>query len=148
WVFQNCLASFEAEAVNTALLDSPTKGRADPYDVLWSDGGYLASCGGTNEVLLINGWLRVKGMGWTFGYKQDLENLKKGYSYNPEDLTMSRQYVEGSLKTGPNPRRMALSGDGKTLVVANYLGESLTVIDVAKRKVIKTISLNGPPPDA
>jgi YVTN family beta-propeller protein len=73
---------------------------------------------------------------------------KIGEKYNPENLTAIRHSLISSLKTGSNPRRMALSGDGKTLVVANYLGDSLTVIDTAKQKVTRNVSLNGPLPDA
>jgi YVTN family beta-propeller protein len=66
----------------------------------------------------------------------------------PDDLTASRHFITARLPTQANPRRLGLSGDGKTLVVSNYLGDSLTVIDTEKLKVVKHIPLGGPPPDA
>jgi cytochrome c peroxidase len=52
------------------------------------------------------------------------------------------------MPTQANPRRLALSGNGMVLVASNYLGDSLTVIDPDKLKVVRHISLGGPPPDA
>ena len=50
-------------------------------------------------------------------------------------------------KSGPGP--MALSGDGKVLVVANTLADSLTVISTGKSpRVVAHVSLGGPPLDA
>jgi YVTN family beta-propeller protein len=64
------------------------------------------------------------------------------------DLTASRRFVVAKLPTQANPRRLTLSGDGKTLVVSNYLSDSLTVIDAVNLKVVRHISLGGPKPDA
>ena len=52
------------------------------------------------------------------------------------------------MPTQSNPRRLALSGDKKTLVVSNYLSDSLTVIDTETLKVVRHILLGGPEPDA
>jgi YVTN family beta-propeller protein len=54
--------------------------------------------------------------------------------------------VVARLATQANPRRLALSGDGKTLVVSNHLADSLTVIDTATRTVVRHIPLGGPAP--
>jgi cytochrome c peroxidase len=68
---------------------------------------------------------------------------------DPElDLTASRRFVVARLSTQANPRRLGLSGDGKTLVASNYLADSLTVIDAVHLKVLRHISLGGSKPDA
>jgi YVTN family beta-propeller protein len=72
-----------------------------------------------------------------------------GYRENAvRDLAISREYVIARIPTQANPRRLTLSGDGKTLVVSNYLSDSLTVIDTKALKVIRHIPLGGPEPDA
>jgi YVTN family beta-propeller protein len=65
-----------------------------------------------------------------------------------QGLDTSASYIFKKLPTQSNPRRLGLSGDGKTLVVSNYLSDSLTVIDTEKLKVVKHIPLGGPEPDA
>jgi mono/diheme cytochrome c family protein/DNA-binding beta-propeller fold protein YncE len=54
------------------------------------------------------------------------------------------------LPTQSNPRAMALSDDGRTLVVSNMLSDSLTVVAVGPggAQVVKHIPLGGPAPDA
>jgi YVTN family beta-propeller protein len=52
-----------------------------------------------------------------------------GFSGFREDLHASARYTLARLPTQANPRRMALTPDGKTLVVSNYLADSLTLID-------------------
>jgi YVTN family beta-propeller protein len=69
-----------------------------------------------------------------------------GERYALGDLTAGRRYVVARLSTQANPRRLALSGDGKTLVVSNHLADSLTVIDTATRTVVRHIPLGGPAP--
>jgi YVTN family beta-propeller protein len=82
----------------------------------------------------------------------DLDQFRKQFNQKRQDdhfdLTVSRHFVMAKIPTQSNPRRLALSGDGKTLVVSNYLSDSLTVIDVEKHQVIRHISLGGPPVDA
>src|SRR5262249_14879142 len=66
----------------------------------------------------------------------------------PDDLTAQRQFVLARLPVQANPRRLALSGDGKWLVVSNHLADSLTVIDTTTLKVVRHIPLGGPAPNA
>jgi hypothetical protein len=59
------------------------------------------------------------------------------------------QYVVRRLPTQAMPGPMALSADERTLVVANVLADSLTVIDCRPEPhVVKHVSLGGPSPDA
>src|SRR5205823_3456009 len=75
------------------------------------------------------------------------------YPFSPagdptDDLSASRHYVSARLATQANPRRLALSGDGKTLVVSNHLSDSLTVINAGKLQVVRHIPLSAAKPDA
>ena len=60
-------------------------------------------------------------------------------------IDLSSGEVVATLPTGAGPHEAAVSADEKTCVVANYgaqePGNSLTVIDLAKREVIRTIDL-------
>jgi YVTN family beta-propeller protein len=81
--------------------------------------------------------------------KLDPSDFKERQGYAAiEKLSSSAHFIVGHLPTQSNPRRLGISGDGKTLVVSNYLSDSLTVIDTEKLKVVKHISLDGPKPDA
>jgi YVTN family beta-propeller protein len=56
--------------------------------------------------------------------------------------------IRATLPTGDGPHEVAVSPDGKTAVVSNYgdtqhPGNTLTVIDVAGKKVVRTIDLGN-----
>src|SRR5262249_10525784 len=73
---------------------------------------------------------------------------REGPAAVSDDLTASRHYVVARLPTQANPQRLALSGDGRTLVGSNHLADSLTVIDAVNMKLLRHIALGGPVPDA
>lgn len=60
-------------------------------------------------------------------------------------LSLPSGEVRVTLPTGPGPHEAAVAADGRTAVIANYgrnePGSSLTVIDVASAKVLRTIDL-------
>jgi YVTN family beta-propeller protein len=137
WVFTNALGvrapyTFVAKAVP---LDEPQRGYADPSDVAYGRHVFVA-CAGADAVVVVD-------PAKLFGYLS--ERLGR---YVSDDLTAGRGYVVTRLPTQANPRRLALSGDGKTLVVSNHLADSLTVIDAESLKVLRHIPLGGPEPDA
>jgi YVTN family beta-propeller protein len=121
------------------VLDEPNRGFADPSDVAMQANSWRAfvAAAGADTVLLVD---LEKHAAWS-----DREGK---LLYGTDDLTASRHYVTARLPTQANPRRLALSGDGKMLVVSNYLADSLTVIDTARARVIRHIPLGGPEPDA
>lgn len=157
WLFTNAVSGFFPSTDFSylrflAVLDEPNRAYADPIDVHGVNRGpqnvnekadnqdpllFVASAGA--DVIHVVDWKRVKSHHWA--------NLERSV-YNPEDLTASRNYVIARIPTRSNPRRMEISGDGKTLVVSNYLADSLTVIDTEKLQVIRHIPLGGPEPDA
>jgi YVTN family beta-propeller protein len=148
WVFTNAVSLLrwpldkETPAPQAAILDEPNRGFADPSDVVVTPDGRRAfiACAGADAVLALD-LKRLK------DYLAGLKPVTGPYAAG-DDLTASRRYVIARLETEANPRRLALSGDGQTLVVSNYLADSLTVIDAVNLQVVRHISLGGPPPDA
>jgi len=61
-----------------------------------------------------------------------------------QDLSASSNYVVTRIPVGLNPRGLALSRDGRTLLVANRLDDSISVIDTLSNRVSSTIKLAGP----
>jgi YVTN family beta-propeller protein len=61
------------------------------------------------------------------------------------DLSASAHFVAARIPVGRAPKGIALSPDGSLLYVANRLDDTVSVIDTAARKVVRTIELGGPP---
>lgn len=62
------------------------------------------------------------------------------------DLSASSNYVIARIPVGRNPRGLALSADGRRLLVANRLDDSISVIDTQTLKVASIVALNGDEP--
>jgi len=144
WVFQNSLGiepfapqgeQVQRGAGATLILDDARRAHAELADVVgWPERQrvFLAAAGA--DVVLV----------------YDLDRVRNAMSKYADHASLSQgpRHLLARLPTQANPRRVGLSGDGKTLVVSNYLGDSLTVIDAEKLKVVKHIPLSGPKPDA
>ncbi len=61
-----------------------------------------------------------------------------------QDLSASSNYVIARIPVGLNPRGVALSRDGRKLIVSNRLDDTLSVIDTGSNRVASTITLDGP----
>jgi mono/diheme cytochrome c family protein len=159
WVFTNVFSllypGVEGEIPYMFCLDEPTRAYADPADVVIRPDGKVSfiACAGADTVLAID-WDRLHAY-----TKKDRKSDGKAWKLAPyphggaglddtSDLTASRHYVVAKLPTQTNPRRLGISGDGKTLVVSNYLADSLTVIDAVNLKLIRHISLGDAKPGA
>ena len=59
------------------------------------------------------------------------------------DLSASANYVVARIPVGHAPKGLALSPDGRTLYVANRMGDDVTIIDTAARRATGTIALGG-----
>lgn len=144
WVFTNAIGSLINRPPYLATLDEPQQGYADPSDLLAYGDHLFIACAGADHVLIADRERLLKAGG--------MPDLRSGYPEerlaHREDLTASRQFIVAKLPTQANPRRLALSGDGKILVVSNHLADSITVMDAVNWKVLRHISLNGPPPNA
>jgi YVTN family beta-propeller protein len=149
WVFTNRISLIMMPPMRkmpidtiTAVLDEPQRAYADPSDaVRTSTGRIFVVCAGADSVLVLD-TVSLKKHGEKKGEEPNYRLMKR------EDLRASRHFIIAKIPTQANPRRLGLSGDGKTLVVSNHLADSLTVIDTVKLKVIRHISLGGPKPDA
>lgn len=150
WVFTNAVSSFSPWGVDTQpgtgsrakLLDDPLRSYADPADVVLSSDQRLAfvACAGADTVLALRTDRFVSA---NYGPLTSADEHGGGR----DDFALTRRYVSARLATQANPRRLALSGDGKLLVVSNHLADSLTVIDAADLRVLRHIPLGGPAPD-
>jgi DNA-binding beta-propeller fold protein YncE/mono/diheme cytochrome c family protein len=150
WVFTNAVSSFSPWGVDTQkgadnrakLLDDPLRAHADPADVvLTADHRHaFVACAGADAVLALRTDRFVSA---NYGPVSFAE-----HDQGRDDLALTRRYVVARLATQANPRRLALSGDGRTLVVSNHLADSLTVIDADSFRVLRHVPLGGPAPDA
>jgi YVTN family beta-propeller protein len=60
------------------------------------------------------------------------------------DLSASANYVVARIAVGLNPRGLTLSPDGRRLLVANRLDDTISVIDTRSNRVAATVKLDGP----
>jgi YVTN family beta-propeller protein len=155
WVFVNCLlvSVNGGPAFINLALDEPQRGFADPADVVLSPDRtrYYVASAGTDMVVAVD---TDRLLHSATRRRQAFRAQQAGIPvYDtavnlPDDLAAAREFVVGRVQVQANPRRLALSGDGKVLVVSNHLADSLTLIDAATLKVIRHIDLGGPVPDA
>jgi DNA-binding beta-propeller fold protein YncE len=146
WIFTNVLTLVPVPELadqghplaHTLPLDEPNRFYADPSDVVVSPDGQRAyvACAGADTVVVVDVKRFRKYVGRNARYTEETAQVDL-----IEDLAASRHYVLARLPTGANPRRLGLSGDGKTLVASNYLGDSLTVIDAVNLQVVSHIPL-------
>jgi YVTN family beta-propeller protein len=97
------------------------------------DGGkFYLSCAGADTVMAVDmGQLRKT-------VDQALAGRLPGYA---DHLGLSRRYVAARIKVGANPQALAIDRDGRRLLVANRLDDTITVVDTVSDEVIKTIAL-------
>jgi len=61
-----------------------------------------------------------------------------------QDLSASGHYVTARIDVGHDPRGVALTQDGRKLLVANRLEDTISVIDTRTNRLASTITLSGP----
>lgn len=123
--------------VRQLLLDDLESFYADPYDIAVTHDGEFAfvSHSGVDAVTVL-----------------DLDSLRavlaesrradpKAYANH---LGLSSRYVVSRIPTGPNPKGLALSPDGRTLYVVERLADRVSQISVARLEVEGSIALGGP----
>ena len=78
----------------------------------------------------------------------DVPRLLRFIHAHPEpfatDLAASANYVVAHIDVGRDPRRILLTPDGRTLLVANRLDDTISRIDTGTLRVTATIPLEGP----
>jgi cytochrome c peroxidase len=144
----------------TAPLDRANAGAAQPSVVVWDQPFntlFVAMAGSDSVLALSPDGLRTNlkaaadGRAAAQAAAQSFWGLGiGGGTGGPSEARPPVGLVRVRLPTQPNPRAMALSDDGRTLVVSNTLSDSLTVIAVGPggAQVVKHIPLGGPEPDA
>ena len=67
------------------------------------------------------------------------------YNVGKVDVVDTATYQVNSITTGSGPRRLAISPKGNRVAVANYLGNSVSVIDTLTQAVVRTIPVGIAP---
>jgi YVTN family beta-propeller protein len=114
-------------------LDTRGAAVADAYGIAFGDrGGIVAlTASGTQELILF----RAAALPWNGGG-------------DPGDLIdASLALHDGKMRRlplGGRPMGLAITPDGKTAAVANYLLDAVQVVDLASGKIVRTVALGGP----
>ena len=91
----------------------------------------FVTCGGSEQVTVV-----------------DVAKLLRFIHAHPgpyaQDLSASSNYVVAHIPVGHDPRGVLLSRDGKQLLVANRLEDTISIIDTHTNRVTSTIPLEGP----
>lgn len=118
----------------TISLDPEGKAAADANGVAISGDGkhVVVSSGGTHELLLFSEASRP--LPWRTNGSRDL--------IAPELLKNDGRFRR--MTVGGRPTEVLFAPDNRTVYTANYLGDSVQIIDVETATVTKTIALGGP----
>jgi YVTN family beta-propeller protein len=119
------------------LLDEPNDFYPDPFDVVIHPNGKTAyvSHSGVDIVSVINlDKIRI-----LLAEASD-EDLKVYANH----LGLSSEYVVARIKTGANPKGLAISSDGKFVYVVERMDDRVSVIDTEQLQVVQSIDLGGP----
>jgi YVTN family beta-propeller protein len=119
------------------LLDEPNAYYPDPYDIVISSDGKKAFV--TNSGVDMISVVSIDSIR-TMMSELDDQALKA----LANDLGASARYVLDRIKTGANPKGMALSPDAKVLYVAEMLEDRILMIDTKSHQVMGSVDLGGP----
>ena len=114
-------------------LDVPGKAVADPHDLVISDDQewLVASASGTHELLIY----RLSEMPFIAqGGPGDL--IDRRLQYN-------RDFFD-RIDLGGRPMGLRMADDSRTVYVANFLRNSVQIVDLEKREITNEIQLGGP----
>jgi DNA-binding beta-propeller fold protein YncE len=136
WVIDNRLLRLDVKAdavppVKQISLDERGKAAGDLYGAAFDPKGRLLAVAGsgTGELLLLD----AAAAPWTGGDVGDVldPRLAKGDRFR-------------RIPLAGRPTAVAFTPDGKRVVVANYLLNSVQIVDAAEGEVVRSISLGGP----
>jgi DNA-binding beta-propeller fold protein YncE len=119
------------------LIDEPNAYYSDPFDIVITPDGKKAflSSSGVNTISVVD----IDSLRSLIA-KSSSEQLD---SYS-NHLGISARYVIKRIKTGADPKGLALSPDGKLLYVAEQLEDRIAVINTESLETTGRIDLGGP----
>lgn len=139
WMMTHGIGVLEREGGSMIqfLLDEPNAYYPDPFDIEITPDGKKAfvSSSGVNMISVIS-IDSIRSM-----LQQTDPRVRGSYANN---LDLSRKFVLKRIKTGENPKGMALSLDGRKLYVAEQLSDKVSVIDTETLEKTTSIDLGGP----
>jgi YVTN family beta-propeller protein len=140
WMMTNGFAIIEQKPGGRTiqlLIDEPNKYYADPYDIVITPDGKKAfiSHSGVDYISVIS-----------------IDSLRSLISSSTEEelnmfgnhLGLSKQFIIKRIPTGPNPKGLVLSPDGKKLYVAEHLNDKIGIINTETYLTEEAIDLGGP----
>lgn len=139
WVIGNALAVFGEDAGEPVAvpLDEIDRYYTPPYGIVIAPDKSAAyvSTTGSDSVTVIDLAKLVRVI-------RDANPSRRRAMAN--DLSLSAGYVSARIPVGQAPKGLALSPDGRTLYVANRMGDDISVVDTEARRVTRTFSLGAP----
>jgi YVTN family beta-propeller protein len=139
WTITNGLAIvWRSGRVDQVLLDEPQMGFADPTSVaITPDGRWaLVTSAGTDRVGVVD-------LGTLLQIIESASPYEREHVL-PNHLGPATEFVVKHIRTGANPRYIAVMPDGKNAVVVETLDDSLAIIDLNTFEVVDRIDLGGP----
>jgi YVTN family beta-propeller protein len=119
------------------LLDEPNSFYPDPYDIVITPDGKKAFVSHSAvDLISVIDLDSVRSL-----IADATPEMIKGWANN---LGISARFVTTRIRTGANPKGLALSPDGKLLYVAEHLEDRIAVINTTTLETVKTIRLGGP----
>jgi YVTN family beta-propeller protein len=139
WVMTSGVGVLWADGrVDQVVLDEPANAFPDPSGIAVSPDGRRAAVtsAGGDEILLLD----VERLLDTITTASDKDRAE----ILPNHLGMSDRFVLGRIRCGANPRALVFSRDSRWMYVAESLDDSIAVVDVDRREIVRHISLGGP----
>jgi YVTN family beta-propeller protein len=119
------------------LIDEPNAYYSDPFDIVITPDGKKAfmTSSGVNTVSVID----------IDSVRSILNESSPGLLRNyANHLGVSSRFVTKRIRTGADPKGLALSPDGKLLYVAEQLEDKISVINTESLETVNSIDLGGP----
>jgi YVTN family beta-propeller protein len=119
------------------LIDEPNSYYSDPFDIVITPDGKKAfmTSSGVNCVSVID-IDSVRAI-----LKESSPELLRSYANH---LGISGRFITKRIKTGADPKGLALSPDGKLLYVAEQLDDKVAVINTESLETVSSVDLGGP----
>ena len=134
WVLASRLGriGFEDDSRREAIsLDPAGRAVADPHGIdLTSDENHVViSASGSQELLVLR--------------NNDLPFLDRGSTDHIDDALLKDSERFFRIELGGRPMGIRVSQDNRTVFVANYMNNSIQVVDLVERKILRNIELGS-----